>query len=151
MARRILALLAAAGLLAVAANAVHPRGLSWSRPLGTGLRAQAVDAGLLPVELSDVLRLLQDGRTRFLDARPPELFEIGELPGATSMPWKDVEEGRLKRPPPPAGPVVVYCDNEWCETSLLLGKWLKANGYRDVALFVDGYEAWWNAGGPDAR
>ena len=147
MARRILALLAAAGLLATAANALHPRGLSWSRPLGQGLRAQAVEAGLLPVDLPDVLRLLKDGRTVFLDARSPELFEIGELPGARSMPWKDVEEGRMTRPPLglPTPPVVVYCDNEWCETALLLGKWLKSKGYRDVALFVDGYEAWWNA------
>lgn len=145
MVRRVLALLGAAVLVGALANAVHPRGLSWTRPLGRGLRAEAVEAGLLPVELADVHRLLKDGRTVFLDARPRELFEIGELPGAQAMSWKEVEEGRL--PPLPAidRPLVVYCDNEWCETGLLLGKWLKAKGYRDVALFVDGYEAWWNA------
>jgi hypothetical protein len=63
------------------------------------------------------------------------------------MPWKDVEEGRLERPPlpVPVPPLVVYCENEWCESSLKLGTWLKSKGCRDVALFVAGYEAWWNA------
>jgi rhodanese-related sulfurtransferase len=147
MLRRAAVLLAAAVALGATAHAVHPRRISWSRPLGAGLRAEAAQAGLVVVGLPEVERLLQDGRTLFLDARPAEKFEIGELPGARSMPWKDVEEGRLERPPlpVPVPPLVVYCENEWCESSLKLGTWLKSKGCRDVALFVAGYEAWWNA------
>ena len=32
--------------------------------------------------------------------------------------------------------------------SLRLGILMKQSGYRDIAVFVDGYEAWWNARGP---
>jgi rhodanese-related sulfurtransferase len=145
MLRRALALVATAVALGAAANAVHPRGLSWTRPLGPGLRARAVEAGLVPVDLAAVRLLLKDGKTLFLDSRPVEEFETGALPGARSMPWTSIQEGAV--PPAPAGPVVVYCGNEWCEASLALGAWLRGRGCRDVAIFIEGHEAWWNAGG----
>lgn len=147
MLRRVAILLAAAAAFATAANALHPRGLSWTRPLGPELRARAVAAGLEPVDLDALRRLLKEGKTVFLDARPRDKFEIGELPGARSVPWKEVEEGRHPPLPAPDRPIVVYCDNVWCESSLKLGSWLRARGYRDVALFVDGYEVWWNEDG----
>lgn len=142
--RRILILLAIAGLLGATANAISPRGLSWSRPLGRGIAAQVAEAGLAPVELKDVHALL--ATARFIDARPLEESAIGRLPGALAVPWdsdappKAVSVEKDK-------PVVVYCGNEFCEQSLGLARWLKANGWRDVAVFVDGYEAWWNSGG----
>lgn len=147
MIRRAALLLLAAAALATASNAVHPRGLSWKAPLGPELRARAVEAGLLPLGLDAVRRLLRDKAYVFVDARPAEKYEIGELPGALSVPWKEVEEGREPPLPPRERPLVVYCENVWCESSLKLGRWLKARGYRDVALFVDGYEVWWNEDG----
>ncbi len=147
MLRRVLLLVGAAAAMAPASNAVRPGGLSWTRPLGPELRARAVAAGLVPVDLDAVRRLLKDGRTVFVDSRPRDEFEIGELPGALSVPWKEVEENRLPPLPPADRPLVVYCANVWCESSLLLGRWLKERGARDVALFVDGYEVWWNADG----
>lgn len=147
MTRRVAILLAAAAALGATSNAFHPRGLSWSRPLGPELRARAVKAGLVPLGLDDVRRHLKEGKVLFVDARKPELFEIGALPGALSVPWKDVEEGRVPKLPPKDRPLVLYCDNEWCEYSLRLGTWLLERGYRDVAVFIDGYEAWWNADG----
>lgn len=146
--KRVWALLGIAVLLAVAANAVSPRGLSWSEPLGKDLRAKAALAGLVPVDLGAVRERLKDPRFLFLDARPREEFEIGHLPGAVSLPWGDLEEGRGPAALPPSGrALVVYCANEFCESSLRLGGWLRGKGYGDVALFVEGYEAWWNAGG----
>ena len=146
MIRRVALLLGAAAAVATASNALRPRGLSWTKPLGPELRAQAVEAGLVPVDLDALRRLLKD-KVHFIDSRPRDEFEIGALPGAVSVPWKEIEEGRLPPLPPPEQPIVVYCANVWCESSLLLGRWLKKRGYRDVALFVDGYEVWWNADG----
>ena len=48
---------------------------------------------------------------------------------------------------PAARPIVAYCANEFCESSLRLGERLKKSGYRDVGVLIDGYDAWWNAGG----
>lgn len=144
-ARRILILLAVAGVLGASANALSPRGLSWSRPLGRGIAAQVADAGLVPVDLKTVQGLLKTAR--IIDARSAEEFTIGRLPGALLVRW-DPETPPSYVPVGKDQPIVVYCGNEFCEQSLGLGRWLKANGWRDVAVFVDGYDAWWNAGGP---
>ncbi len=82
-----------------------------------------------------------------LDSRPREEFALGRLPRASSMPWSEVEEG-LGKPPAQDRPILVYCANEFCESSFRLGEWLRSRGHRDVALFVEGYEAWWNAKDP---
>lgn len=138
-ARRILTLLAVAALLGASANAVSPRGLSWSRPLGRGIADQVVKAGLVPVDLKTVQDLVRNKSARLIDARTPEEFTVGRLPGAILPSALPLEKDQ---------PLVLYCGNEFCEQSLRLGEQLKMLGYRDIAVFVDGYEAWWNAGGP---
>ena len=136
--KRILLLLAVAVVLGATANAISPRGLSWTRPLGRGVAGQAADAGLVPIDLPSVKKLL--GSVLLLDARTAEDFAIGRLPGAVL--WKS--GGPL---PPRDKPIVVYCANEFCEQAVDVGRELKKAGFPDVAVFVDGYEAWWNAGG----
>ena len=138
---RILILLALALALGATANAISPRGLSWTRPLGRGAGPQVVEAGLVPVDLRSAQALNLNPNVAFIDARSPESFSIGRLPRAIR--WSpDV------RLPPPEQRVVVYCDNEFCEKAVDVGRKLKKAGRKDVAVFVDGYEAWWNAGGP---
>src|SRR5688500_12158610 len=96
--RRVAILLGAAAAVATPSNALRPRGLSWTKPLGPELRALAVEAGLVPVDL-DALRPLLKDKVHFLDSRPRDEFEVGALPGAVSVPWKEIEEGR--HPPLP--------------------------------------------------
>ena len=146
-ARRLLILVAIAATLGAGANALSPRGLSWTRPLGRGIGPQALDAGLVPVDLKTVRRIVGDRSYRLIDVRSREDFAIGRLPGAVSIPWNPDA-----KPPSaldvPDKWIVVYCSNEFCEQALQSAIQLKRLGYRDVAVFVDGYEAWWNAGGP---
>jgi rhodanese-related sulfurtransferase len=146
MGRRLGIVLGAGLLLGAVGNAVSPRGLSWSNPLGNGLRSRAAEEGLVPVNLDAARRILRLPGLVVLDSRPREEFRIGRLPGARSLPWAEAEEGRAL--PPPAGPVLVYCSNEFCESSLRLGQWLRSKGIRDVALLVEGYDGWWNDRGP---
>ena len=145
--RKLLALLGTAILVAAVTNAVSPRGIPWRDPFGQGLRARAALAGLVPVDLEAVRALLKNPEMIVLDSRPRDEFGFGRLPGARSLPWADVEGGR-GTPLSKEHPILVYCANEFCESSLRLGEWLRSKGYRDVALFIDGYEAWWNAKGP---
>lgn len=143
---RILILLAVAVVLGSAANAVSPRGLSWTCPLGRGVAGQVADAGLVPVDLKTAQELVLKKSIRIIDARPAEEFRIGRLPGAVNIPWR---EGRYPSSNPIKDvPVLVYCSNEFCEDALKTGIELKSLGYSHVAVFVDGYEAWWNARGP---
>jgi rhodanese-related sulfurtransferase len=153
-ARRVVILIAIAVSLAVAANALSPRGLSWKEPLGHGLRAEVVAAGLTPVDVKDIRALLADRSILFLDVRPAEEFDTGHLPGAKNIPWNriigDAGDASAELRNPIDRPIIVYCSNEFCVFSLQVGAQLKRNGHRNVAVFVDGYEAWWNTGGADA-
>jgi ArsR family transcriptional regulator len=145
---RLFLLLLTAVVLASAGNALSPRGISWTDPLGPGLRGRVALAGLETVPLKAVVDGLRSGSLILLDARPGDEFSVGHLPGASSFPWHDLEEGRPSPALPPRNrPIVIYCGNEFCEASLRLGEWLRARGYRKIGVFLEGYEAWWNAGG----
>ena len=136
----ILLLLAIAGILGATANAVSTRGISWSRPLGRGVGPHVANAGLVPVDLRSLQELIRNPSLTIVDARSPEDFSVGRLPRAIRWsPGLHV--------PDPERRVVVYCDNEFCEKALEVGRELQKAGHKDVAVFVDGYEAWWNAGG----
>jgi len=143
---RLAVLLAVAVVLGSAANALSPRGLSWTKPLGGGQRARVVDAGLVPVDQHALRQILLDRLSRLVDARPREEYKVGRLPGAYSCPWRELEAGAVT-PPARGGPIVVYCSNEFCDDALNLGRWLLDHGHPDVGVLVDGYDAWWNAGG----
>ena len=137
--KSILFLLGAGTILGAAANAVSPRGISWTRPLGRGIGPQIAKAGLVPIDLRSAKELLPNKFVTFIDARSPEDYAVGRLPRAIR--WTPGA-----KPPPPEHRVVVYCSNEFCDSALKVGEELKKAGCRDVAVFVDGYEAWWNAG-----
>ena len=141
MIARIGVLLAVAVVLGSLANAVSPRGLSWTHPLGKGLRARVAEAGLRPVGIDQLRDLLP--KVRLLDARPREEFKLGHLPGAQSSPWKDVDEGRAPLPPA-GGPTIVYCANEFCEDAFRLGRLMAQRGDADVGVLLQGYDEWWN-------
>jgi ArsR family transcriptional regulator len=147
MIARIAVLLAIAAAVGSLANAVSPRGLSWSHPLGRGLRAKILDAGLIPVDVARLPDLIRERRLRLIDARPAEEFRTGRIAGAISFPWKDVDAGTLALPPA-GGPTVVYCANEFCEDALRLARRIAARGDRDVGVLVEGYDEWWNRKGP---
>jgi rhodanese-related sulfurtransferase len=80
----------------------------------------------------------------FVDARYPEDFESGHIPGSVLLPfemyddyWPGVEP-RL----PKDKKIVTYCSGEDCELSLFLARLLRDNGYDDVAIFYGGALKW---------
>jgi len=147
MLARLAVLLAVALALGSAGNALSPRGLAWTRPLGKDQRARIVEAGLIPVPQKALEQDRPSILFRLVDARPREEYRIGRLKGAYSCPWRELREGTAT-PPPQGGPIVVYCSNEFCDDALDLGRWLLGHGYKDVGVLIDGYDAWWNARGP---
>jgi len=144
MPARIGVLIAVALVLGAAANAVSPRGLSWKEPLGQDLRARVQAAGFTAIGAGDLQRILASRSATIVDARPADEFKIGRIKGAMSMPWRDVDDGKPGAPPPKDKPVVVYCANEFCSESLRLAQWLDGQGYKDIAVYVEGYDEWWN-------
>ncbi|MDT8441806.1 MAG: rhodanese-like domain-containing protein [Desulfuromonadales bacterium] len=107
----------------------------------------AVERFPLPVLLDEARDLLAAGALP-VDARTPETFAAGHLPGAVSVPLAEAEAAidRLLQSTPRALPLVVYCGGYGCTDSFDLALLLIERGYRDVRVFEGGFPAWRAAG-----
>jgi rhodanese-related sulfurtransferase len=101
----------------------------------------------VPVDLAGVRAALQKGALA-VDARLPERYREGHLPGARSLPWAEVEEGlpAFLAQVPKERRLILYCSGYGCPDSFDLGVRLLAAGYRDVLVFEGGFPAWQDAG-----
>jgi rhodanese-related sulfurtransferase len=142
--RQAAAILLLASALGLAVGALRGT-LSLRPPAGApaaeGSASQA--EGLTPREAQ---RLLAAGATP-LDARRPEDFATGHLPGALNLPVEEFDlyfpriQPRLDR----ATPLVVYCGGGECTLSHELAQALRPMGFR-VKILRGGLEAWKAAG-----
>ncbi len=100
------------------------------------------------IELADVLRL--QGQTVLIDARIPELYVEGHLPGAMSLPYTEVDDyiDSFMAQTPKEEPIIIYCSGYGCPDSFDLTNYLLAEGYLDVSVFAGGYPQWHDAGKP---
>lgn len=95
----------------------------------------------------------QAGDVIFVDARDPEEFICGTIPGSVNIPFDYLPEGEL-RPyldsamshPDEDHRIVTFCSGEECDLSLHLGRNLQAEGYTNVAIFFGGAREWEQAG-----
>lgn len=154
IAAQILFFVIAATVLAVGRNTVAPGRIpwvgDWNKPAvveGDSIIRPASAAPDDPPFLTFAqARDLFDDRDNviFVDARYPEDFETGHIPGSVLLPfemfddyWTGVEP-RL----PKDKKIVTYCSGEDCELSLFLARLLRERGYSDVAIFYGGALKW---------
>ena len=92
-----------------------------------------------PVDREALVRRVQGGEVTVLDVRPPEEYRAGHIPGAVSVPLKEVERrlGELPRD----REVVAYCRGPYCVMAVEAVEILRANGLRAVRL-EDGVPDW---------
>ncbi|MEI6633476.1 MAG: rhodanese-like domain-containing protein [Chlamydiota bacterium] len=146
---------ALAGLLSNAASAKRiPLAGDWSRAYGVPSAggAHSPTYGNTEIGLGDAARLIAGGAL-LVDARPPELYAEGHIPGAISIPAEaasarleaalELCEGRA--------PVVVYCRGLDCDESHLLARALRESGVEGVRVFAGGIDEWRAAGRPVTR
>ncbi|MCE9614219.1 MAG: rhodanese-like domain-containing protein [Lentisphaerae bacterium] len=131
-------------LLGTAANLLSPRRIPWTEDWTRHVERGAADAGLHVLDLTQVRRLVATGAHLILDARPPDAYNAGHLPGALSLPVDEVDVAFPPLAPAldPATPLLVYCSGRECDESLRLGEFLRDQGYTNVSIFPGGYEAW---------
>lgn len=73
-----------------------------------------------------------------IDARPVELYNIGHIPTAISIP---ADSGSLPNSPKEKK-TIVYCSGMGCKDSSNLAKRLKENGWKNVKIYEGGWEEW---------
>ena len=83
-----------------------------------------------------------------IDALAPMSYAHSHLPGAINIPPERVDDEVRRRIPDLSTDVVVYCANEACESSVMVGERLLALGYRSVRHYAGGKDEWREANLP---
>ena len=94
-------------------------------------------------------RLLDQGeRPIFVDLRPVGEYQRGRLPGARSLPLRELlrRHGEVPR----AGRVVLYCACPLEEIQAAY-QFLRDQGYRNVSVLEEGFAGWVKRGYPVER
>lgn len=102
----------------------------------------------LPIAAERAKRLLDNGeKLIFIDLRPLEEFSARRLPGARSIPLKELPQ-RLDEVPK-AGRVVLYCG---CPPGQVEEGYayqlLRDHGHRNIAVLAEGFSGWTQRGYP---
>jgi rhodanese-related sulfurtransferase len=105
------------------------------------------------IELDAVELYVDAGAALIIDAREPEEYAAGHLPGAISLPYEKVitDPAALESLDVGNRPIIAYCGGGECEVSLSLAHELIALGYERVAVYTGGYPEWEASGLPVAR
>jgi rhodanese-related sulfurtransferase len=107
----------------------------------------------IQAKLATVKTLFDAGAALFLDARDPEEYDAGHIPGALRLTRQDAlsEPDRMKTLPVRGRPIVAYCAGGVCEASRDLAEVLVEAGYRKVLVYAGGFPEWAAAGYPVER
>ena len=101
--------------------------------------------GLEPVDREALLAKVRDGAVTVLDVRPAEEYRSGHIPGALSIPLKELE--RRLSDLPRERDIVAYCRGPYCVLAVEAVELLRARGFRAFRL-EQGVQDWWAEGLP---
>ena len=142
---------------ALAVNYLLPDGIAlvgqWDTSQGVVTAMAKNDIVIEGIEIGTVdeaRQLFDSGEYVFVDARSPEDYEAGHIPGAVSLPVGQSEErlaAFLERYPPEAS-IITYCSGRTCQDSHHLAEFLLEFGYDNVTVFIDGFPGWEAEGHP---
>ncbi len=94
---------------------------------------------LEPVEKESLLDRVREGAVTVVDVRPQEEYQAGHIPGAVSVPLKELES-YLSRLPSDRR-IVAYCRGPYCVLAIEAVEILRAHGFRATRL-DDGVLEW---------
>ncbi len=148
-------LLVVAVVIGLAANTVSPnkialvgkyRNLSNSKGPIVPPTAEKDDPPFIDIATAQMEH--DNGKSLFVDARYPEEFDCGTIPGAKNIPFESLPEGDLGKyfdsalAVPKDYPIITFCSGEECDLSLHLARNLKAVGYTNLKIFFGGAREW---------
>jgi Rhodanese-related sulfurtransferase len=88
-----------------------------------------------------------------LDARSPDEFAAGHIPGAKNLPYYEFAEKAsvVLKAIPFDREIIAYCEGLECSNAEDLAFLLKENGYAQAKVFEGGWEEWKENGMPVKR
>jgi len=100
------------------------------------------------IDAETVRALLESGSAVLLDARPPEDYRMGHIPGGISLPISRFNE-TYDRVAPQLGEgktIITYCEGYHCTDSSMLALALHKKGHADIFVYKGGIEEWMELG-----
>jgi rhodanese-related sulfurtransferase len=88
--------------------------------------------GMEPVDRKALLELVRKEAVTVLDVRPVEEYNAGHIPGAISIPLKELQLRLLDLPRDEE--IVAYCRGPYCVLSIQAVEMLRAKGFHAVRL-----------------
>ena len=88
--------------------------------------------GMEPVDRKALLELVREGAVTVLDVRPVEEYNAGHIPGALSIPLKELALHLSELPHDQD--IVAYCRGPYCVLSIQAVEMLRARGFEAVRL-----------------
>ena len=152
---QLLLLLLVSVVLSLGVNAISPHGidligkyrdLSNSEGPVPPPTAQEDDPPFIEINVAQMEHAA--GQALFVDARNPEEFECGTIPGSINVPFEALPEGDLAPyfdsvlAVPKDRMLIVFCSGEECDLSLHLARNLKLQNYTNLAIFFGGAREW---------
>lgn len=95
--------------------------------------------GMEPVDREALLKHVREEAVTVLDVRPSEEYKAGHIPGAISIPLKELELRLSKLPQNQE--IVAYCRGPYCVLAIQAVEVLRANGFHAVRL-EEGIQDW---------
>lgn len=88
--------------------------------------------GMEPVDCEKLLRLVREGAVTILDVRPRVEYNAGHIPGALSIPLKELQLGLADLPRDQD--IVAYCRGPYCVLSIQAVEMLRSRGFKAIRL-----------------
>jgi len=88
--------------------------------------------GMQPVDREALLDLVREEAVTVLDVRPVEEYNAGHIPGALSIPLKELKQHLAELPRDQE--IVAYCRGPYCVLSVQAVEMLRAKGFEAVRL-----------------
>ena len=150
--RQALSITVAAAVLGLSVNALRPQGLDLIRSSETVVPvADSVNSdGPQPIELTDALEKLKQGKAIFMDARSEYDYNAGHIQTARNYPEKtlDIWMPDFFNNTPPESLLITYCSDTRCHLAEHLAVKLYELGYPNVRFLPAGLSAWQARGYP---
>lgn len=128
-------------------------------PLAVMMAGQPVAASLpdipaldrpIQIQIPVVKKFFDADGALIIDARDPDEFLEGHVPGAINLPFDSAvtDPALLQSLPVEGRPIIVYCGGGTCEVSITLAWELLGVGHSRVTYFPGGYPEWVENGFP---
>ena len=134
---------AVAGWATLTVHCTSPAGFIAGPDGVRGVLAANASTFLPDVDLSAVREFQRHGAT-FVDARTPDAYAKGHLPGAVNLPayTRPISAQRIAAALRRDRPAVVYCANAACPAAHAAAQHLLRAGLRNVVIYSGGWEEW---------